>query len=260
MGIKTNFKMPGSVRRLRPRHSKVALSHNTFSKVSRNTFSPFLALPWDIKRMIYDYFFPFAQSIPLSIGPLTDALSSTNANSESYKICADGMALMLVCRQINEEASSIVYGCNRFFLVPCESANPEWATQGEDPTQWLQYIRPSTQAFIQKLTIHVALPLDRDEAVWLMYNLPYVPELEISVESMAQWRQKARSDQSKTLIWVFKAISKSRANLHTVWNDRGDQHLRQIFRVVGIEAGESGTLPRMSTGLQPWRPSGVEVI
>ena len=203
-----------------------------------------LGMPKDIRLMIYDFYYPVSKHIHLTFGPTTKSLNPETKEPTDYKLSADGINLMRVCKQLNDEICGVVYGKNAFFMVPSEDLAIARHLSRRNITTWVHHLRPSTQQMVKKLNIHIDLPLDTNDALWLVYGLSQFPNAEISVESMKAWLPKARLEQSKALIELFRGILPARAMVHTSWNDRGDLQIAQLFRVVGIQDTKSGPPPR----------------
>ena len=203
-----------------------------------------LGMPKDIRLMIYDFYYPVAKHIHLTFGSTTQSVNAESEEPTDYKLSADGINLMRVCKQLNEEISGVVYGKNSFFMVPSEDLAIAPHLSQRNITTWVHHLRASTQQLVKKLDIHIDLPLDTNDALWLVYGLSQFPNVEVSVESMKAWLPKARLEQSKALIELFRGILPARAKEHTTWNDRGDHQIAQLFRVVGIQDKKSGPPPR----------------
>ena len=201
-----------------------------------------LGMPKDVRLMIYDYFYSVSKTVHLTFGPASKSLSPKADKPTDYKVSKDGLNLMRVCKQLNDEVTGVVYGKNSFFMVPSEDLAIAPHLSPRNITTWVHHLRPSTQQMVKKLYVHIDLPLDTNDTLWLVYGLSQFPVVEISVESMKSWLPKARLDQSKALIELFRGILPARSREHTIWNDKGDRQIAQLFRVVGIQGGASGRL------------------
>lgn len=199
-----------------------------------------LGMPKDVRLMIYDFYYPVAKQVHLTFGSTTQSLNPKAEEPTVYKLCENGINLMRVCRQLNDEISGVVYGKNSFFMVPSEDLAIAPHLSPRNITTWVHHLRPSTQQLVKKLNVHIDLPLDTNDSLWLVYGLSQFPNVEVSVESMKAWLPKARLEQSKALIELFRGILPARAREHTIWNDRGDRQIAQLFRVVGIQGNNSG--------------------
>ena len=199
-----------------------------------------LGMPKDVRLMIYDYFYSMSKTIHLTFGPASKALIPGTEKPTDYKLSEDGLNLMRVCKQLNDEVTGVVYGKNSFVMVPSEDLAIAPHLSPRNITTWVHHLRFSTQQMVKKLHVHIDLPLDTNDTIWLVYGLSQFPVVEVSVESMKSWMPKARVEQSKALIELFRGFLSARSSEDTIWNDSGDQEIAQLFRLVGIQGGISG--------------------
>ena len=226
------------------RHERPHTSLNT-TRIYPDTH--LLGLPYDIRRIIYDSHYPVGKYVHLTFGETTRSLHPGMEEPTRYRIDPDGVNLMRVCRQVNDEVSAMIYGKNTFFMVPGEHLAISWLNL-RDSTSWLHQLRLPTQQLV-KVDIHIELPLDKTDTLWLTYGLAQLSRVEITIGSMSSWRPKARLDQSKSLIEFVREIMNARGPLPTIWNDKGDPQNETIFKIAGIRNVRSGAPVLPSTGL-----------
>lgn len=193
-----------------------------------------LALPYDVRRLIYDFFYPVGKHIHLTSGPVTEYLIRRKiiVEPKSYRFSNAGGQLLRVCRQINEEASMLIYGKNTFFLIPNESL----ALQPlRISSLWLYHLRKPTRQMIKKLDIHIDLPFSRSYIAGMLLNgVAEIPVMEITIVQTAWLTRREHLRQREELFNLLKGIMKVRVSLTTVWSDLSDIYTLDAMQEVGI--------------------------
>ena len=222
-----------------------------------------LRLPYDIRRLIYGFYYPVAKQIRLTSGPV-----SKNKTHKGFTICrlsSEAINLMRVCRQMNGEITAMLYGTNRFFMVPSE---PHTRETCQVSLHWLHHMRSSTKQMVKKLYIRVELPMSRSCITSLISGVSAFPTLEIGVaqhlfvleegEIIATYEESASQ-----LTEICNRVMKTRGSAQTTWNDMGKHSTKMYFfleHIIGTyeEVGKTWQGRRGMHRVGRWTISGDE--
>ena len=186
----------------------------------------FLGCSLDIRRMVYDLIFPVGHKVVLTYS--TDATSATQ-----YAIDRAGLSLMVTCKQINIETSSIVYGENTFSFTPREANGT--ATKRRHPYAnsniWLSQMRPDTKRMVKSLKLHLNCPREEDiEAI--ANGLGDFQRISVEVVRLGNMSVPTRLEQRPVLGRLCRSIAEKRGEgQHTVWHDSGDIEIAAMFQL-----------------------------
>ena len=216
-----------------------------------------LRLPCEIRRIIYESFYPVAKHIKLTSGPVSEEMTH-----EAFTICqlsSEAINLMLVCRQINDETTAILYGTNTFSMVPSESLTLH---PSEISLRWLHDLRSSTKRVVKKLDIHAKLPMNRSGISDLISGVSIFPTLQIRVVQkyfkFEQGRVRLTTEElMKNMTEVCDGVMKMRGSAPTTWNDMGSFFTQWDFYKLKIITarellGENGNASRWTVTKDEW--------
>lgn len=194
--------------------------------------SRLLSLPYEIRRMIYQYFFDEQRTIHLTFGPLEGWVFMKDYPAE-YHISRDGIHLQLACKQISEEVADLIYKSNDFVFAPGEF---DYNT-GMRPYRysvsnlWLNVMRPSILERVRNLEVLLALPSE-EGIPSLSQWLSKFPRVKIAImrrrvfwiyEYLVKWRS--------LMGMLCESIATARSNGGiTIWDDSGDLETAKLFR------------------------------
>ena len=193
-----------------------------------------LKLPLDIRRLIYESYYPVAKHIKLTSGPVSEKMTH-----EDFTICRlpfEAINLMRVCRQINDEITAILYATNTFSMVPSESLTLHL---DQVSLRWLHDLRSSTKRMVKKLDIRVELPMNRSYITELISGVSLFPTLEIRVVQhlleLKEERMTINFEESmNNLTEICKGVMKARGSAQTTWNDMGHGMTKMDFLHLNI--------------------------
>ena len=216
-----------------------------------------LRLSLDIRRLIYESYYPVAKHIKLTSGPISEKMTH-----EDLTICRlpfEAINLMRVCRQINDEITAILYGTNTFSMVPSESLT---LRLHQVSLRWLHDRRSSTKRMVKKLDIRVEVPMNRFFITDLISGVSIFPTLEIRVvQHLLMWKEGWPTinleEPMNDLTAICNGVMKARGSAQTTWNDMGHCLTTLGFYHLNITGTLSGALQkRDNTGR--WTVSGDE--
>ena len=216
-----------------------------------------LRLPCEIRRLIYESFYPVAKHIKLTSGPVSEEM--THEAFTTCQLSSEAINLMRVCRQINDETTAILYGTNTFSMVPSESLTLH---PHQISLRWLHDLRSSTKRMVKKLDIHVELPMNRSHITDSISGVSIFPILEIRiVQNWITFEKKRiifnRKELVKNMTDICDGVMKMRNTAQTTWNDMGDFSVRMDFFSLGI-IQTFGEIQRENDVAGRWTVSGDE--
>ena len=206
-----------------------------------NPYTNLLSLPYDVRRLIYEYYFPINEHIHLNSGPISER--ATPEGSLKSRLPLAATSLMLVCKQVNLETTPILYGPNTFFMVANEKLE---SLPYYNSSRWLHNLRIPTRQMVKKLDILVHVPMERSLMIGLLSGVAHFPNLEIKVQETQKWIEKVGFQKSYNLnkeqylerknqtIALCKGVMRARASLQTIWNDGGSFYGFLAYAQTGI--------------------------
>lgn len=185
-----------------------------------------LSLPYDVRRLIYEYYFPVNKHIHLTSGPISK--KAIPEGSIESRLASEATSLMRVCKQVNLETTPILYATNTFFMVVNEKLEslPYW-----NSTRWLHNLRIPTRQMVKKLEILVQIPLERSLMIAFLSGVAHFPHLEmkfkektitVAKDNYEIWSQQFKEQSLKQrdqIISLCKGVMRARGSLQTTWND-----------------------------------------
>ena len=216
-----------------------------------------LRLPCEIRRIVYESFYPVAKHIKLTSGPVSEEMTH-----EAFTICrlsSEAINLMRVCRQINDETTAILYGTNTFSIVPSESLTLH---PRRNSLRWLHDLRSSTKRMVKKLDIHAELPMNRSYTTYLISGVSIFPTLEIRVVQkhlkVEQGRIRLNTEElRKNMTEICDGVMKMRGSAPTTWNDMGSFLTQMAFFTLNI-IGTTSELLGEDDDASRWTVTGDE--
>ncbi|KAL8827924.1 MAG: hypothetical protein Q9191_002888 [Dirinaria sp. TL-2023a] len=217
------------------------LLHESKGNIANNL----LGIPREIRDLIYGCFFPRAKTIHLTDGsPIASAGSIEPA---TYTWSNDATKLMLSCRRIHDEVTSLIYRTNTFILTPW-AMNYRYTRMAPHSNTdfWLSAMRPMMKSMVKKLHIYLAKPYLPQSISKIADGLAYFPEVEILIIPLSTILEPKRSNHRSSFEALCRAIEKSRADSRPIiWNDGGDLEVATM-------------LANMPNGLMLRRPTALE--
>lgn len=244
LDIESHYPVAGMERKTQ---QKTASRQRRVNNIKRT--SPFLSLPYELRRLIYNDVFPDGHFYKW----LHPYHSTTRTISPGFdRLAPVTISLLRVCRLINEDVTAIVY-CERQFELMIW-ANAEYLARQE---LFLQHLRPTTAARMKQIDITVSawrirsvnISDYRSRVYAITAHLPKIPSVKVVVLrnfvyvareaaqralthrknkqlSYAAWdnvsRLRAAATAVDTTATIFRRIDEVRAGLPTVWKTLDD--------------------------------------
>ena len=212
---------------------------NMLHSTMENPHTHLLSLPYDVRRLIYEYYYPVNEHIHLTFGPVSKKAISEGSIKSRLPPGATG--LMRVCKQVNLETTPILYATNTFFMV----ANEKLYSQPHSiSSRWLHNLRIPTRQMVKKLELLVRVPLERSLMMGLLSGVAHFPHLEIRVKGTKIWIM-----EDDDLLWdklydeeylenqrisLCKGVMRARGTHQTMWIDSGSCYTASAYRKTGI--------------------------
>ena len=206
-----------------------------------NPHTHLLSLPYDVRRLIYEYYFPINEHIHLTSGPISKR--ATPEGSLECRLPLATTSLLLACKQVNLETTPILYATNTFFMVANEKLE---SLPYYNSSRWLHNLRIPTRQMVKKLNILVQVPMERSLMNAVTSGVAHFPDLEIKVkgtlviirEGNFETRFKQSEERSSTqrdqTISLCKGVMSARGSHHTIWNDGGSFNSFLAYAKTGI--------------------------
>lgn len=195
---------------------------------------PLLAIPVDIRRLVYDYLLPetlYNNDIHLTYNPHIDNLPFPVPEPAKFFINQDMQSLLLSCGALNAEMADLIYGTNTFTLMP--GRHNYNATRAAYPTSigniWLNNLHWATCQRVQKLRVYLTVSMAvRQE--WLVEALAAFPNLEVVVQPVSEVRLKNHKQRCEKLGKMCAAIHEARGEgMRTAWSCGGNAEVLEIL-------------------------------
>lgn len=181
--------------------------------------SPFLALPYEIRHLIYSTLFPIGHQITVAG---TNLVQITNRHEPLKTLWADPKYetnVLLACRIINEEITTMFYGRNAFFAY---QEAKKLCSPPARCEQFLAQLRPETAVKIQNLHIYFGPCTDESFVEALVPGIARFPHLEVSI---TLFRALPITTLQRLRVLIERAvrlIAEARSGAVTVWDAKGD--------------------------------------
>ena len=214
-----------------------------------------LSLPYDVRRLIYEYYFPVNKHIHLTSGPLSKKVIPEG--SIESRLPPEATSLMRVCKQVNLETTPILYATNTFFMVANETlqAQSYWIS-----SRWLHNLRIPTRQMVKKLELLVRVPLKRSLMIGLSSGVAHFPHLEVRFKGTTFWIMEDAEllwkklwdremlEQENQMIALCKGVMRARGAQQTVWIDSKFSTV-SAYRKTGILKDSKALLDSRRHGL-----------
>lgn len=214
---------------------------NMLHSTTTSPHTHLLSLPYDVRRLIYEYFFPVNKHIHLTSGPISK--EAIPEGSTESRLPPGATSLMRVCKQVNLETTPILYATNTFFMVADETLQSQshWIS-----LRWLHNPRVPTRQMVRKLEILVEVPMERSLMIGLLSGVAHFPHLEIKVKDTRKrivekdcnvranlYKERSLEKRNQTTA-LCKGVMRSRGAHQTVWNDGGSFSSVFVYYQTGI--------------------------
>lgn len=197
-------------------------------KLDRGKISLLLDISYDVRRVIYSFYYQVNQNIQLTDGP--PEWNSLIPRRAAYSMSTEGLILPLTCRQLNFEVVRLIYGTNNFLLTPGEGASftPKVLSQPRANTDlFLSNLRLETKQTIRCLQLCLGPALRWKMIRKLVRGLSGISRVVITVDplNLALLKPVMKGKQRQCIREACRKIAVARAGLplqHTLWDDCGD--------------------------------------
>ena len=189
---------------------------------------PFMKLPFDVRRLIYEELYLTRQIINLS-------WSSEFYFGCVYALPVGSAAFLRTCRDIKEEAYDILYGMNKFvFHATVAEFSPRFAFERIS----LHKLEPSIRKRISHLHVILGTPINFAKKMSLLKVLPDFPKLLITVVLYLDLYDpygflEIRPMMLQQLGPHCKDIALARKDSGpTSWDDLGDDEISSMLKIA----------------------------
>ena len=206
-----------------------------------------LRIPWEVRDLVYEYFFPRARTIHLTEGKSVAAHGSPEPTAHTWS--KDARNLMLSCRKIHEETTGFVYRTNTFVLTPW-TMNFKYnkLAPHSNTDLWLSGMSQATKAMVKKLDVHIPKPFLPQSVGKIADGLACFPEVEMTFLPLSTLSDPQRSKYRASFEALCQAIQAARIHTRPIlWNDGGDPEVASM-------------LSNMRIGPSMRRPAGLEIL
>lgn len=191
--------------------------------------SPFLALPYEIRHLIYSTLYPIGQEIVVDDkevmqitnrhGPLKPLLSYPNYETN----------LLLACGTINKEITTMHYGKNAFAVQPGTSVYQYSPIRCE---LFLSQLRPVIASKVKKLHIYLGPGVNESFVGALIPGIARFPHVEIRITRF-RVLPETRAQELRVLIeQACRLIAGARSGAETIWDAWGEKETVEMLDAV----------------------------
>ncbi len=159
-----------------------------------------LRLLYDVRRNIYDFFYPIGKNIQLTLGP--PEWKALTPRRGAFRLTSEGLNVLLVCRGINQEIKQILYGKNTFLVAPggrdfacLRSFHQPYANS----RLFLSQLLPSTKHMVKMLHLCLGPSLHRNFIGKLPGQLAEFCKLVITVDPLNLTRPGSRTAKQRCI-------------------------------------------------------------
>ena len=223
---------------------------------------PFLKLPFDIRRLVYEELYLRRQIINLSY---FDKKPWYVCPARKYSLPRASTAFLRTCSTVNSEAYKVLYGTNIFVFY--SHTRSDYSNLIFDPTSKIRVL-PSICRRISRLHIIVEDTLKYDERMWLFKALPDFPNVTITIAPLdtpssrrvfyfngATARERLLAHKGN----YFKEIASFRKNCGlTWWDDLEDKEIGMMLRNVMPEGFHKASRSTIRRWWRQWGSCSVE--
>lgn len=195
-----------------------------------------LRLPYDVRRDIYDSFYPIGRNIQLTNGP--PEWNALTPRREAHGITSDGLNLLLSCREIHQEIKRLLYGKNTFLVAPGErdfpcprSIRPPYGNS----RLFLSKLLLSTKQMVKALHLCLGPSLHRNFIGRLPGQLAGFAQVVITVDPLNLTKPTSRAAKQRCIMDACRLIAAARSGLppnRTLWDDCGDAATARMLEQV----------------------------
>lgn len=184
-----------------------------------------LRLPYDVRRDIYDFFYPTGKNIQLTNGlPEWNALTPRRG---AHRVTSNGLNLLLACRELNHEIKQLLYGKNTFLVAAGgrNFPNPRSLRQPYANSRlFLSNLLRNTKQMAKTLHLCLGPSLHRNFNGKLPGQLAGFRQIVVTVDPLNLISPASRMTKQQCIRDACRWIAAARAGLPpdgTLWDDCG---------------------------------------
>jgi len=203
---------------------------------------PFMTLPFDIRRLIYEELYPTKQTIQFS---QMDRKAPSFPTTGVYKLPKASTAFLRTCRLVNDEAYDVLYGMNKIVFWP-KLENLIWSAANDRVS--INSLPPSICQKISEFHINLDGKIHVLEKLSLLKALPYFPKVLITVMIHLREDLRRHNPQGHPRYWLLrrlqtdcKEIGRARAKSGlTLWDDLEEPDAKRMLERALPEGYQKG--------------------
>jgi len=188
--------------------------------------SPFLALPYEIRHLIYSTLYPIGHEIIVAGTGLTQI---TDRHGPLKPVWADptyATHLLLACQMFNEEITTMYCGRNAFFAYPeaKKSCSPPARCE-----QFLAQLRPETAVKIKNIHIFLGPCIDESFVEALVPGIARFPHVEVSIARFRLLPERFAQKRRLLVEQACRLIAGARCGEETIWDTKGEKDSMEML-------------------------------
>jgi len=182
--------------------------------------SPFLALPYEIRHLIYSALFPIGHEISVDGNDLTQITRGHGPLRTLWAYPSYETNFLLACRIINEEVTTLYYGSNAFTIIPGTGVYYIPPIRCEI---FVAQLRPETASKVKKIHIFLGPGIDESFLGGLIPGIARFPHVEISITRLRLLPEIFLLEKRILVEQACRLIAGARSGAETVWDARGEK-------------------------------------